>query len=333
MTGAASSLEPTLQGRARDLFLLQRAEREIRSLTPEQHDAVRQLFDAAQRRASAADDLSDDGTAAAFVLYQEAITLLIAAVLAARDARQIHLHGLRASVAFDALSELADAGRIPPLPEFVVQARTLLAEEDPLAFDRFVADDLSSQRALMEATLRWLKGLIEPRTLKEIRAIRIVRLLMVVLLMGCAIVWVVARVTRPKNIALHKPVTMNGRYPQSTAPADNTGFTNGEMEDSYGIHTSLATPGTFSWIMVDLGQPTSFKRVKVYNRADTLFDECLPMTMEFSDDAATFNVVDVRAKSFSSRSPWVYESKGPPTRYIRIRSDRYLALTELEVNP
>jgi hypothetical protein len=117
------------------------------------------------------------------------------------------------------------------------------------------------------------------------------------------------------------------------APADNSGLVNGDVESNYGIHTALATPGSFAWVMVDLTQPMSVKRVKVYNRADGWFDETLPMVMEFSDDGTTFNPVDTRTTGFTARSPWVYEAKGAKTRYVRVRSDRYLALTEIEINP
>src|SRR4026207_900586 len=100
MTGAASSLELSLPARARDLFLLKRAERVVRAFTPEQHAAVRKHFDAAQRRASVADDLSDArNVAVAYVLYREAVTLLIAAVWASRDADRTVLDDLRSSAA------------------------------------------------------------------------------------------------------------------------------------------------------------------------------------------------------------------------------------------
>ncbi|HMJ56661.1 MAG TPA: discoidin domain-containing protein [Polyangiaceae bacterium] len=334
MTDAASSFEPNLQARARDLFLLERAERAVRAFTPEQHAAVRKHFDAAQRRASVADDLSDDrNVAVAYVLYREAVTLLIAAVLASRDASRTDLDDLRASTAFDALTELAAAGRIPPLPEYVGQARKLLSEDEPLAFDRRAPEDLLSRRKSVEFTLRWLQELIEPRTLNEIRATRLVRLFITAALIACMIGWIVVRVTRPVNIALNKPVTISQRHPASTAPADNSGIVNGDIEGSYGAHTAPAAAGSFAWVMVDLVQPTSIKKVKVFNRADGWFDESLPWTIEFSDDGTTFNPVDTRTTGFTARSPWIYEAKGVKTRFVRVRSNSYLALTEIEINP
>jgi hypothetical protein len=334
MTGAAAPFETTLQARARDLFLLERAERVVRAFTPEQHAAVRKHYDAAQRRASVADDLSDDrNVAVAYVLYREAVTLLIAAVLASRDAGRADLEGLRASTAFDALTDLASAGSIPPLPSFVVAARTLLSEDEPLAFDRRASEDLLSQRKTVESTLRWLQELIEPRSLNEIRATRAVRLFMIVALVTCVVGWLVVRTTRPVNIALGKPVTISQKHPVSTAPADNSGLVNGDIETSYGVHTTGAAAGAFAWVVVDLLQPTSFKRVKIYNRADGWFDECLPVTLEFSDDGTNFTLADQRATGFTARSPWVVEVKGAKARYVRVRSNSYLALTEIEIIP
>jgi hypothetical protein len=243
------------------------------------------------------------------------------------------LESLRASTAFDALADLSRDGSIPPLPDYIVEARKLLSEEEPLAFDRRASEDLLSRRKTVEFTIRWLQELIEPRTLNEIRATRVVRLFMTAVFACCLVGWLVIRVTRPVNIALGKPVTLSGRHPASTAPADNSGVVNGDIEGGYGIHTTAAVPPNPAWVMIDLGQPTAFKRVKIYNRADGWFDESLPATLEFSEDGTTFTAVDTRTTTFTSRAPWIYESKGGKWRYVRVRTDKYLALTEIEINP
>ena len=331
MTDAASPIETTLQVRARDLFLLESAERAVRAFTPDQHAAVRRHFDAGQRRASVADDLSDDrNVAVAYVLYREAVTLLIAAVLAARAA-QTELDNLRASTAFNALSDLARDGRVPPLPHYIFDARKLLAEDEPLAFDGRASEELLSKRTTVVSTIRWLQDLIEPRTLIEIRATRVVRLFMIAVFTCCLVGWFVVRATRTVNVALGKSVTSSGRHPLSIAPVDNSGVVNGVVESSYGIHTTAAATPNPAWVMVDLGQPTRFNRVTIYNRADGWFDECLPATLEFSEDGTSFTVADQRATTFTSRSPWIYESKGGKWRFVRVRTDTYLALTEIEI--
>ena len=83
MSAAAPPLGTSLQARARDLLLLESAERAVQAFTPEQHAEIRKRYDAALRRASVANDLSDDrNVAVAFLLYREAVGLLVAAVLA-----------------------------------------------------------------------------------------------------------------------------------------------------------------------------------------------------------------------------------------------------------
>jgi hypothetical protein len=334
MTGAATPIDSTLSARARDVFLLKGAERAVRSFTPEQHAVVRKHFDAAQRRASVADDLSDDRNAAvAFVLYREAVTLLISAVSTARSPNDAGIDGLRARDAFERLHALAQGGQIPQLPSFVAETESVLAEDARLAFDRRAPEDLLSKRKYVEQTLRWLSELIEARTLNEIRATRLVRVFIAGAIIVMAVVWGVARATRPVNLALGKTVTASSRYAQSTAPADHSGIVNGDIEGTYGLHTN-STPGTPSWVTIDLGTPTAFKKIRIFNRADGAFDDQLPLILELSDDATTFTPVETRATSFSARSPWIYAPPGGgKSRYVRIRGDKYVALTEVEVNP
>lgn len=331
MTGAATPIESTFSSRARDIFLLKGAEQVVRSFTPEQHAVVRKLFDAAQRRASVADDLSDDRNAAvAFVLYREALSLTVAALVAAHHREEMGHENLRATTAFDRLEAMARSGEIPPLPPFVANARAILSEDDQLSFDRRSSEDLLSQRKYVEQTLRWLGDQIEPRTLNEIRATRVVRIFIIAALFFCLLAWVAVRATRPVNLAYRKPVTINGRFHLSTAPTDNTGLTNGDIESSYGILTDVAPPGGFSWVVVDLTKPTRFKRIKIYNRNESNFDDGLPMTLETSDDGTNFTVVETKATHFSQ---WIYEpAGGGTTRYIRVRSDKYVCLAEIEVN-
>jgi hypothetical protein len=337
MSGEATPIDSTFSARARDALLLKGAERAVRSFTPEQHAVVRKYFDAAQRRASVADDLSDDRNAAvAYVLYREAVALLISAVAISRHPAEAARDGVTAPGAFERLEALSRAGEIPELPPFVSAAKQLLSVEEPLAFDRRAPEDLLSQRKSVEQTLRWLSDLIEHRTLNEIRATRIVRLFMIGVVLCSCLAWVVMRVTRPVNLALGKPVTVSSQHPQTAAPKDNSGVTNGDVESAYGIATYLpSSSGGTAWVMVDLTQPTKFKRIKIYNRADGWFDDPLPLRLELSDDATNFTVVDTRATSFSARSPWVYEPPGGgQTRYIRVSSTTNLvAFNELEVNP
>ena len=333
MSAAATSVSTSIGARARDALLLESAERAVRALTPEQAAAVRKQHDAAMRRASVADDLSDDrNIAVAFVLYREAVTLLVGAVLAARDPHA-DISDLRIGAAFEKLDALVRDGQVPAPPPELAQAKQVLMSEETLAFDRASSEDLMSKRGGVEATIRWLSDLVESRTLGEIRASRIARLAAVGAIVLAALTWLGFRVARPSNIALHKPVTASDRHPLSTAPVDNSGFTNGEIEGNYGIHTNHAAPGAISWVIVDLLAPHRIATVKIYNRKDGYFSDGQPYTLEFSEDGTNYTAVDRRAEPFSALSPWVYKAGGASARYIRITSANYVALTEIEVSP
>jgi len=123
-------------------------------------------------------------------------------------------------------------------------------------------------------------------------------------------------------------MTASSRHPDSVAPVDNSGLTNGVIESTYGVHTA---PGP-GWVMIDLEKIQKVSAVKLFNRRDALFDAGLPLTLETSSDGKTFTVADVRTQSFSTANPWIYEAPpGTKLRYLRIRSNSMVALTEVEV--
>jgi hypothetical protein len=329
---AVSSSETTFPARALDALLLESAERAANALTPAQRTTVRKHFDAAHRRASVADDLSDDrNLAVAFVLYRETVTLLIGAVWASRDP-DATLGELSIQGAFDKLNALVASGKLAALPKEAAEVRDALTIDEPLGFDRLAAAALMSKRSAVESFIRWLSDQIEPRTPREIRAIRFVRLGIVGAIVMAAMAWVVYRFTRPTNVALHKPVTISERHPASSAPVDNSGFTNGEIESNYGVHTNHAPAGAISWVIVDLLQPFQIDVVKIYNRNDGYFSDGQPYTLEFSEDNTTYAAVERRAEPFTSTTPWVYKANGARARYVRITSANYVALTEIEIS-
>jgi hypothetical protein len=332
MSAAAHPIGATLKARARDALLLESAERAIRALAPEQHAAVRKQYDGAMRRVRVADDLSyDRNVAVAFVLYREAVALLIGAVVAAREGAP-PIADLRIGPGFDQIAALVAAERLPAPPPELAEARLTLSAEETLAFDRVATEELLSKRPAVERTIRWLADLVEPRTLGEIRASRVFRLVIVGGVALVALAWLVFRLTRPVNVALHKPVTISERHPQSTAPIDNSGLTNGDIESSYGVHTNHSAAG-FAWVVVDLQSSYRIGAVRIYNRNDGYLSDGQPYSLEFSEDGTSYTPVDRRVEPFSSWSPWVYKANGAHARYIRISSANYVALTEVEVNP
>jgi hypothetical protein len=176
--------------------------------------------------------------------------------------------------------------------------------------------------------LRWLRDRVEPRTLREIQVNRGLRLavcggVVLFLLWRC-----LAMLFAPTNIALHKKVTISARFPLSVAPADNSGLVNGEIESNYGIHTAVGA----AWVMIDLGAVHPIREVVVHNRRDGWYDEGMPFFLELSVDGTQFIEIARRAEHFSASDPWVASGRGLPARYVRIRSDHYVTLTEVEVH-
>jgi len=175
--------------------------------------------------------------------------------------------------------------------------------------------------------MRQLRELVEPRTRGELKSSRYARIAGLTGLLALFIAALAWSLYRP-NLALRKPVTASSRHPASTAPADGSGLTNGIIEPTYGIQTA---PGP-GWVLIDLQEIRSYAQVKIFNRRDALFDAGLPMFLEISGDGLTYALVDTRTQPFSSSSPWIYNAPSAPAfRFVRIRSNSLVALTEVEV--
>jgi hypothetical protein len=325
MTNALEGTYRAVASRARSLLLLE-PEREVRALGEERQAQVRRYHDAALRRALVADTLADDRSAvSALILYREALGLLTSALVIARGSGAAPEAPERDPWA--ALAGLAQAGAIPPLPPPVEEARGILTEQEPLTFDEWPTADLLARRATVEAAMKWLFGLVEARTVAEIRASRFARVGVAAVVVVALLAWAVTSVGRPTNLALHRPVTVSARHPQSIAPADNSGAVNGVIESNYGIHTTLGN----AWVMVDLQSVCRLSEARIHNRADGWFGEGLPLALELSEDGKTFKEIERRTEVFGAADPWVVQLDGRRARYVRVSSPRYVALTEIEV--
>jgi len=311
----------------RDWFLLEGAERQVRSRSPERQSLVRKYYEAGTRRVIIADELIDDvSLVPGLVLYRSAAGLLAAAAVAAADPSATPDTSLEGG--WDALAALASSGRIPALPAALAEARAILSIPQPMTFDEATPETLRTWHTVVKSALRWLRDQVEPRTLREIRINRGLRLA----IFGGVVLFLLWRYVgvlfTPTNIALHKKVTISARFPQSVAPTDNSGLVNGEIESNYGIHTAVGA----AWVMIDLGAVHPIREVIVHNRQDGWYDEGMPFFLELSVDGTHFTDLDRRSEHFSAEDPWVAPGRGLPARYIRIRSDHYVTLTEVEVH-
>lgn len=322
-SGAAAGLKIRL----RDAFWLETALREVSARSTEQQAALRTHYLAGTRRADVADQLTDEQSAvASLLLYREAITHFAMAAALSRDPA-FNPGSSHASTGFALLRDLESRGLVEKLPVEVTEAETILGATDSLAFDTLSVEEVLLKRAKVSAATRFLRELIEPRTVQELKVSRFTRTAVAAAVIVLALAWAGWRLLRPVNLALHKPVTTSGHHPDSVAPNDNTGAVNGEIESNYGVHSNIP----LGWVMVDLQRVHKLSSVKVYNRADGYFEGGLPFTLELSEDGVHFELGQVRSALFSSTDPWVYEAHGKPARYVRIRSPNYVALTEIEV--
>ena len=291
---------------------------------------VNRYYRAGVRRAAVAADLSDvRSMASSMLLYRDAVRLLIASAVTAHDV-SADSRALLAdpSSSWEALARLSRDKAIAPPPREVLAARKILDDaHDPLAFDESGPEQLVAQRATMKHAVAWLRTLVEPRTLQGIRAERTLRLSISGAVVMAALALFVWDLTKPKNIALNKPVSISARLATSTAPRDGSGLVNGKIEGSYGIHTALGG----GWVMVDLESVYRLARIEIYNRADNWFNAGMPMRLSLSEDGKTWTEVERRAAEFSAARPWVFEAHDARARYVRVSSDNYVALTELKV--
>lgn len=313
----------------RDSLLLERASRKLAESTPERQRRIRELYDAATVRASIAAELVDARQhGAAFTLLKEASALYLAAIAVSNDAASSEV--LEPMTAFEGLDDLLARGLLPaPRPEAELhRVQSWFADSDPLAFDRLSHDEALMRRSELDEVVDYLRQLIEPRTLRELKLARGLRLGALGIVIVAVLSFAGWKAFSPKNLALGKPVTESSRHPQSTASPD--GLTDGDTGGSYGVHTRIEDE---AWVMVDLQSTQKIGRIKVFNRGDGHYDDGLPFALELSDNGKEFTEVDQRKTSFSRWKPWTYDAQGKQARFVRIRKvgRGYVALSELEV--
>jgi hypothetical protein len=312
-----------------EAFLLRDAARAAASLPVARLSQVRSFVRAGELRSHAADDLVDRFAVASLALYREAAVLYMAALLSAAGwvAANETLSPERVVDRFASLET-----RAAPCPDAEFRAFLhLIAHPHPLLLDRLTRSEKKARMRAVRAMVRWLRSLLEPRSLLTVRAVRVARIALLGLL-GFVVVkslaWGTRELTRPINIALHAPYTTSSIHPRATCTA--SGFTDGVTVGNYGVHTDREE---MPWVQVDLGDVHRIDTVKIYNRGDGWFDGGLPMTLLFSEDGDAYVPVDTRSESFDQWIPWVFEAGKMRARYVRVNGARgtWVALNEIEV--
>jgi len=321
-----ATLERLSNWRLVDSFLLKSAERTVSSYPQGRQEKMRQFFRVAGQRMRAAEELGD-GDTSVLALYREAALLYMAALVTLSSDEALP-EPLRSETIVPRFREHSPS-RPPPRPsEEVEDFLDLLLTEDPLALDKVPPEQAAERIQSIRTIVGWLGDLIEPRTIRQIKTQRGVR----IGLLGTAVVvlavWGFNKAFSPKDLALHKPVQASSVHPAATSPP--TGLTDGVTSGTYGVHTNREDS---PWVQVDLEDVYRIDKVKVYNRGDGWFDDGLPMTLQFSEDGKEFTEVDKRTTNFGQLIPWSYDAHKKKARYVRVAGAKgtYVTLSELEV--
>jgi hypothetical protein len=269
-----------------------------------------------------------DGFAvASLALYCEAAVFYMAALLAAEGlvAADETLAPERVALRFASIASRAGprcAG--DDFQEFL----RLIADPDPLLLDRLTRSEREACLQRARTMVRGLRTLLEPRSLMQVRALRVARVAVLGFVVAGTLAWGGNELHKPKNIALHAPVTTSSVYPHATFPPN--GLTDGVTSGPYGVHTNREEA---PWVQVDLGDTYRIDRVKIYNRGDGYFDFGMPMTLLFSENGGDFTPVDTRTESFDQWTPWTYEAGKRRARYVRVNGAKstVVVLNEIEV--
>ncbi len=302
-----------------EFFTQRRAERTVRAYVPVQSARVRKHVEAAEKRLRAGRRVTD-ATAAA-VLLREAVLQYLIAIETARDAGSPE----DATAPFPPLPR--DPARPRADPSDDARVRAAIASRDPLYFDGLSSEDVERARWALDRAGSMLRRRVESRTLVAVRGTRWGRLAAVTVLVLWGALAVAKAKLLPKNIAFGKPV-----HPSSLAEALPSGpeLVDGDTGDSYAFKTREEDSPN---VVIDLEGIYWIDTIKVHNRVDGWFDDCLPLVLEVSRDGNNWDEVARRDRHFDANPPWVVEAGGRGARMVRLRVARHssLALSEVEV--
>lgn len=310
-----------------DTFLLRRPEARAAGYPASGVSRMRDLSRAGRERARVADDIVEAHPGSALSLYREAGLIHLAAFVASREGEAPP----EPLVAADVIERFRaiELDVAPPFGRAKLDAFLAdLAAPDVLATERVDVPRAVALGYDGRAVVAWLGGLVEPRSVPEIKLTRLVRIGGAGLITVALLAWLISGMVSQENLALHKVVAVSGVHPRAVSPP--AGLTDGIKSGPYGVHTAFADA---PWVQVDLGAVYAIDTVKIYNRGDGWFDEGLPMVLQLSETGATFVDVETRTATFGQTMPWVAKLGGKPGRFVRVRGakGRYVTLTELEV--
>jgi hypothetical protein len=334
-----SRLEPPLatstqRGATRlvDVLWLGAAERRARSYSSAQLEKIAAYHAGAAVRLAAARDLRDAARiAAAGAVYREAALLTAFALVAAAEPAT-EVEALGAQALFARLQDMSSDFALPPrrLERFragLAEAERLVTDPDRLALDRSKPIVAVERLEKVHAVLERLLGRVEPRSARQIRRSRWLRLSTIALVSLLVTTTLFVYALSPNNVARGKPVATRVHDPR-TPPLGR--LVNGEVENSYGASTGRVKN---AWFRIDLGKPHEILRIAIHNRNDRWARESTPFLIELSDDGRSFREVTRFTGPAEPRQRFTWKAGRETARYVQVRKldHRGLALNEIEV--
>jgi hypothetical protein len=256
-------------------------------------------------------------SASALLAYRSAVRLLLPAELRRRGVSE-------ASASWEQLWSAASAaqllGRTRPELEQALRSETgeaVIARARPRERGRLLRELRALAAQLGEASFRSALGVERLLWLRRFR----LGALALVLLLGIGSV--LGR--GPKNLALHRPVTLSDSEPHIAIDPKH-------LVDDDDLNLAFHTANrTNPHVTIDLGGVRSVTRVDVFNRSDCCQDRAVPLVLQLSDDGKTFTTVERRTRQFQD---WrVTLPKGSRARYVRLLREgtSYFHLSEVRV--
>jgi hypothetical protein len=261
----------------------------------------------------------------AAALLRDAVVLLIRAAIVPREVRTERA-GLDLAESLAKLHTAAGRTESPDAPLVQAAVRTT----DPLFFDSLDDPTLANTHDALAREADWLRTRVDLRSPQHLAGTRWGRLAAAAVVAAYAVYVVVAAAFPAHDLALHKSVRLSTQQPGTPDPS---ALVDGKKGGTYGAHT-LVGADTPPWIIIDLGDEMRIRRIVVYNRGDSNFDDGLPYGIDVSQDGATFRQVATREGPFGLGGilspPWTAKVR-ERARYVRIRAKGYIALSEVEV--
>jgi hypothetical protein len=294
----------------RELVTLEHAEQRALALGQEERSRRVRYLRAARARRAASRKLANP--VAAVILLRDALAL---ALRPTHSDDEVFDTTLALSAALATHPEAAEAER---------RVVDWLQQTAPLALDELSFAQAELVRSSFEDCLAIVLGGVETRSVLAVRALRIGRLVAVALL----VTWLAATFVRSKwlvhDVAIGKTVTSSPLLAESPSPDH---VVDGRTRGTFGIATMTVE---HPFITVDLGDPYAVEQVRVVNRGDGWFDDCLPLILAVSNDGLRFDEVARRTEHFDQ---WTVPLGGRALRFVRVSMPErgYIALNEIEV--